>query len=221
MLRGENSPLNIIIRKKLYFKGECKVGKLKARNYGSWIFRILLVISLGVMIWSWLMPWWSISVPEMKVYDMVVIHPWGLDIYSDITAYVYGAAMPGWFAPMMWTYLGLCIAALVLSMFMKDKKVKLWKFNLTLPNFIIGLVGFSYVVVVITMVIVASIRVGDFYDAKLIGVTLVEPLQDHYYDAYSGLRYGYFTACGVGPALILLALLRNKIIKKPKIETIE
>jgi len=30
------------------------------------------------------------------------------------------------------------------------------------------------------------------------------------------LRFGYWLACGIGPFLIILALLRNKIIGKTK-----
>ncbi len=182
----------------------------------AWLFRILIIIAASLMVWSWFMPWWSVNVPDLNLDNAVVIHPWGLEQnLGSLAAYISGSSMPDWFAPIMWTYLGLCIAALLFSLFAGNKEINLWKIKTSLPAIITGLVGLSYIVVVLTAVIFASIRMGDFYNTNLIGSTKIEIMEAHPVYVYSNLRTGYWLACGAGPLLVVLSLLRNKITGKP------
>ena len=183
-------------------------------NARVWLFRVLILAAAGLMLYSWFMPWWMANVFEIAE-DAVVIRPWGLEEnLGPMVSMIKGSDMPAFFAPAMWTYLGLAIAALLFALWVKDRDVRLLRINFNLPKFIIGLVGFSYIVVVVLAVIIAAIRTGDFYGLKLIGYTFVDLGDPMVSGIEAGLLLGYWLACAIGPLLIVLALLRNKIIGK-------
>jgi hypothetical protein len=130
--------------------------------------------------------------------------------------YLQGSEMPGFFAPFMWLYLGLAIAALLIGAWIKDKSIGLFGRKFNLSKLIIGVVGFSYIVVVIVAVIFAAIRTRQF-GLSLLGRSFISrgELEETWVEAR--LLFGYWLACGVGPLLIVLALLRNRIIGKAKL----
>jgi hypothetical protein len=163
------------------------------------------------------MPWWSAYVVGSPGKEHIMIRPWGLEL--DLTVVgpylglVTGYEMPVWLTPTMWAYLGIVIAGLLFSLWAKDKELKLWKVRSTLPSLIIGIVGFSYIVVLVTMFIVATIKTGDVLGLKLIGTTVVS-IGGNRGTIVSDLQLGYWLAWSAGTLLIVLALLRNKIIGK-------
>lgn len=122
--------------------------------------------------------------------------------------------MPVWFAPFMWTYLGLVVVALLFSLFAKEKEVKIGRFKSSLPQLIIGLVGFSYIVVAIVAAIYIAVRTGDFFGVKLMGHTVVDLTYPLIGDAFSKLLLGYWLVCGAGILCLLLAIFRKRIIGK-------
>lgn len=161
------------------------------------------------------MPWWTCEIVELMLDEpSILIRPWGLENnVKGFESYAADAEMPSFFAPLMWTYLCLCILGLIYSLFAHEKKIRIGKFNSTMPQLLIGLVGISFLVVVITAVIFAAIRTGDFYGTKLIGRTYI--IVTPYFmesDVYANLTPGFWLASSVGPLLIILALLRNKIL---------
>lgn len=184
----------------------------------TWLFRGLILIASAFMVISFILPWWSSYIEEINEI-VAKIYPYGLWLNMDeIGGYMYympGAAMPGWFAPAMWFYLGLCILALIFSMFAKEKPISLGKLKMSLPQFVIGFVGISYLVVDIVFIIVASIRTGSFFGGMpLLGefhINLGHLLEG---DAFSKFEIGFYLSCGVGLLLIVLSLLRNKLIGK-------
>jgi hypothetical protein len=186
-----------------------------------WLFRGLVIATAGLMIFSFNQMWWSASIPilDREGANIVRIYPFGLShsVPVEYHKYLAGSEMPAFFTPLMWIYLGLCIAALLFSLWAKDRDVRLWRIKFNLPKLIIGLVGFSYMVVVVLAVVVAAIRTGDFFNMHLLGstyITLGAPLEGW---AYGNLKFGYWLACAVGPLLIVLSLLRNRIVGKPKL----
>jgi hypothetical protein len=131
--------------------------------------------------------------------------------------YIPGAEMPVWFEPLMWTYLGIVLAALLVGLFVKNKGFNIWKIHFRLPSFLIGLVGFSYMVIVVLAVIVAAIRTGDYFSGiHQIGYNFISLGFDYETGMESYLLPGYWTACAVGPAILILAILRNFIVGKAK-----
>jgi hypothetical protein len=190
-------------------------------NSKVWLFRGLLIVVGGLMLLSWFMPWWSINVYEIGE-DAAVIRPWGLETHlrESEQALIAGAEMPDWFAPFTFTYLGIAVLALVFSLFAKAKQFKFGSIKLTLPSLLIGLVGLSYIVVVITMFVVATIRTGEYFGGiNLIGYTYIDLGEPYMSGADAGLLFGYWLACVVGPLLVLLAIFRNKIIGEPETVT--
>jgi hypothetical protein len=183
----------------------------------TWLFRILVLAALGLMVLSWLMPWWAADVEAISE-DAVIIHPWGLEQHlGEMADMIRNAKMPVWFAPVMWSYLGLALTALLVGLFIKEKAFNLGKFRLSVPSLLIGIVGFSYVVVVVMAVIVAAVRTGDFWDLKLIGYTYINLGEPAVTGVTANLLLGYWLACSVGPALIALAVLRNRITGKSQV----
>jgi hypothetical protein len=179
-----------------------------------WLFRVLVMVAAGLLLLSWFLPWWAANVSQLGTQNHVIIHPWYLEIDMQVYYYIaQGSDMPGWFAPVMWAYLGLAIAALLIGAWIKDKSLGLLGRRLNLSRWLVGFIGFSYIVVVILAVIVAAIRTGDFGLNLLKGTYISFGGYEQSW-VTSRLLFGYWLACGVGPLLIVLALLRNKIIGK-------
>jgi hypothetical protein len=183
----------------------------------SWIYRILIVLGVGLMIISWLLPWWGANIESLMLDNAVVIHPYGLDAskMTGYASYIRGAEMPGWFALCMWTYLGLAIAALLAGAFLKNKDINLFGKKLNLSRWLIGIVGFSYAVVVIVAYVYATMRVQDFGLDSLVGRKWVQAggIAETSWIS-SSLKIGYWLACGTGLYFIILALFQNKIMGK-------
>jgi hypothetical protein len=185
----------------------------KASNTGIWIFRVLVVAVAGVMLVSWFLPWWTVDI-EAFGNDMVQIRPWGLVLnerMGDFKVLLKGADMPVWFAPFMWTYLGLCMIALLVGAWVRDKELDIGRFKIKLSQLLIGGVGFSYFVVGIVTAIYGSIRANAIMGVPLLGrsfINLGEPLITY---IESRFLPGYYLIYVTAILLIALALLRDKI----------
>jgi hypothetical protein len=116
----------------------------------------------------------------------------------------------------MFSYLGIAVLALLASMFLKDKAVKVLKFNFTLPQLIILIVGISYIIVPVVAAIFAAVRTGDFWGMHLLGETHIV-INDLESDVVAGFLPGYYLAYAAGVLMVVLALLRNKITGKASV----
>jgi hypothetical protein len=189
-------------------------GVAKASSARVWLFRVLVVVVAGMMLVSWFLPWWTIDVEQLG-NDIVQIRPWGLQMDDRLGGFeilLKGAPMPVWFAPFMWTYLGLCMAALLVGLVVGEKKIGFGGFKIKLSQFFVGGVGFSYIVAGIVAAVYASMRMKSMGDVPLQGRALVDlgdPLVT-YVD--TRLLLGYYLIFVVGVLFLVLALLRDKII---------
>ena len=180
-----------------------------------WIFRIFVLLGTGLLLCTWFMPLWSCEV--IGAPGTIQIRPWGLEIAINeyFMEFVADAPMPAFFAPAMWTFLGLVVGMLIFSLFAKEKMLNIFgKVKMPLPQFLILFVGIAFVVFVIVMPAVTAIRTGAFYDLHLIGRSYIDTPFHESTNAYAGLLPGYWLTCAVGPYFMALALLRNKIIGK-------
>ena len=188
-------------------------------NIRSWIFRVLVLIGVGLMVYTWFQPWWIAHVIVLNA-DAVKVFPYGMTIdLGGNEAWVEGAdeVMPGWFTPFMWVYLGLCVVALLASLFVSsEKRVGFGRMSLSLPKALISGVGLSYIIVAISAVAVISANAPSFYDAPLMGTVYVYISQHEASDVKTSLEFAYWLAWGTGLFLVILGLLRNKIIGKIK-----
>jgi hypothetical protein len=177
-----------------------------------WLFRGLVIVAAGLMLLSWFMPWWSAdSSGDLELKNAVIIHPYGLEQnMGEFAVYIAGSEMPAWFAPVAWTFLGICIAALLLAAWIENKDVRLIGRNVNLSKLLVGVVGFLYIFAAVLAVIVAAIRTADY------GLTLQGHTDFERGPARIGVdasaQFGYILAYGVGLLCIALAFLREKIV---------
>ncbi len=182
----------------------------------AWIFRGLVLVATGWLLYSWFMPLWGLDIAQLRP-DAVILRPWGEELFLGPDAPKFTMpTMPDFFAPLMWTYLGIIVVLLLSSLLVREKAFSLGRLRLSLPQAIIGGVGFVHLIFAVVTPIMITIKLGQ---SPLSGVTT--PLQGtvvldlgypYVSEATSSLRLGYWLAWGVGTFLIVLALLRNKII---------
>lgn len=189
-----------------------------SRNAGAWIYRGLVVVGAGLLLFSWFMPLWGLDI-EMLRPDAVLVQHWGEELFIGAWADVFDIPkMPSFFPVLMWIYLAIAIALLLASLVLPERPFTLVGIRLSVPQAIIGFVGISYIVYVVVAAIVIAYNLGQFEVAEG-GVTT--PLQgdvtldfgDLYVSkATSSLRLGYWLSLGAGIFLVALALLRPKIM---------
>lgn len=187
-------------------------------NMRVWLFRCLVIIATSLMLVTWLMPWWTCDILGLPLFNAVTIHPYGLEqALGEWVGYIAGSEMPVWFAPLMWTYLGICIVSLSFSLLPKGEVVGSGKLKLSLSQVIIGGVGVSYIAVAVLATIVAAIRTGDFFGGlPLQGSIELTEANGVPYPTLVDTRLlpGYYLVYFTGLFFIALGLLRNKIIGK-------
>ncbi len=181
-----------------------------------WLFRGLVVVAAALMVVVWFMPWWVLDVAELGK-NVVTIHPWGLETAQALGGFevlMKRAAMPEWFAPMMWAYLGLCLIALVIGLFVRGKAFGIGKFKLALGQILIAGVGISYIVAAIVMAVYASMRTAQFYEIPLQGHAVVDLGDPVIATVDTSLALGWYLIYVVGIVLVVLGLLRDRITGK-------
>ncbi len=182
-----------------------------------WLFRVLVLAAAALFVVSWLIPWWRCNIQESGLF--VQIRPWGLEHnLGNFVMYMGGdPSMPGFFAPLMWAYLVIAIGALLVSLFLKERTLTIKKRQFSLPRFIVFLVGLSYIVFVLVFLAYAYLRVSAL-GSEFIGIGYVTIPEFHLgAESISDLEPGFKVACFVGPLLVVLALLRNKILGPAKV----
>lgn len=186
------------------------------RGLRLWLFRGLILVGAGFMLWSWYSPWWGARISDLSGSDHILLRPWGVEVMSaEIRTYANRAlyAMPAFFAPLMWAYLGLCMVALAVGLFVNGQ-ISLGRFGLSLQQVLIGLVGLSYLIAVATAFAIAQIRAGAG-GVEFVGSSIVPNPMTGGNTRFTGeLKLGYWMAGAAGLFLVILALLRNAIVGK-------
>ncbi len=182
-----------------------------------WLFRVLVLVAAALFAVSWVIPWWRSNIQESGLF--VQIRPWGLEHnLGNFVIYMGGDPnMPGFFAPLMWAYLVVAIAVLLVSLFLKERTLKVFKFAFSLPQFLVFAVGVSYIIFALVFLVYAYIRVSAL-GVEFLGISYVTIPEFHLgAESISDFEPGFKVACFVGPLCVVLALLRDKIIGKPKL----
>jgi hypothetical protein len=186
-------------------------------NIRSWLFRGLVITGIAGVVTSWLLPWWGVFIWVLGDEDKVRIFPYGLwEGLGGWAGFMGSAAeMPAFFTPLMWLYLGLIVAALLFAIWKMNKSIRLMGREFNLSRLLVGIVGLSYVVIILSFYFYAKMRVEEF-GIDFIGTSyIIAGITVKSY-ATAGFRPGLWLACGVAPYLILLSLLRNVIVGKPR-----
>ena len=182
-----------------------------------WIFRGLILGGAVLMLVSWFMPWWAAQINGLPGKDHLVMRPWGVEVVAEVKAYADKSlySMPAFIAPFMWLYLGLCMVALTVSLFV-EKQITLGRFKFSLPQVLIGIVGLSYLIAVISAFAIAQLKSADS-GVHFLGSSMVRnALTGGKVKITGALELGYWLAVGAGPVLVALALLRNFIVGRAK-----
>jgi hypothetical protein len=114
----------------------------------------------------------------------------------------------------MWVLLGVAILCLFSAFWFQDKKIKLFNRNFNLSSFLTIFMGISYIIVVIAAFIVLNIQTkifgGEYFE--LVGENFISMggFEESY--CYSRFEFGWWLACAMGPVLVLLGIVRNKVI---------
>lgn len=173
--------------------------KWNMTNSRIWLFRILVLAAAGLMVVSFIMPWWSADVKTFGD-DVVRIYPYGLQHdLGSAGGFIVDSEPPSWLMMFNWVFLGICVALLIYGMWLISRRGRL----------VIGLVGIAYIVFAIAATIYAAISTGT-YDMSLIGAgeVTVSGITDK---VNAGFLVGYYLAYSAGLILIILALFRDKI----------
>lgn len=188
------------------------------RGLRLWVFRGLIVIGAGLMLYSWYSPWWGAQISDLSGNDHMLMRPWGVEVMAaEIRTYANRSlySMPAFFAPLMWTYLGICMVALAISLFV-EKQFSLGRFRLSLPQVLIGLVGLSYLIAVAAAFTIAQIRAGAG-GVSFVGSSIVpNPMTGGSTRFTGALKPGYWLAAGAGAFFVALAVLRNTIVGRAR-----
>ncbi len=194
---------------------------VKKTSSNVWVFRGLVIIAAGLMLFAWLSPWWATDASgDMILKNAVIIHPWGLEQnMGTYSQYITGADMPGWFPYFAWSYLGICMVVLICALVLKDKVVRFAGIKWSRSEIMVGLVGVSYIGTALIMFIVAKIRTADF-GVNLLGQSKLAVGPERLtFD--SSLQIGFWLAIVVGIFMIVVAYYeyrqawkKVKIIKK-------
>ena len=186
-----------------------------AGGVGAWIFRLLLVAAAAFMAYTFFQPWWSADVAVIPGENDLVLHPWGVETVAQVRAGADPAlySMPAFFAPFVWTYFGLAMLALAVSLFW-TRSLALGRLRLPLPAVLIILVGLSYLIAVGLAYYIGDMR-ATALDTKFIGrSSYTDPTSHRKIQMVSDLRDGYWLALYAGVALVVLGLIRFLFVRR-------
>lgn len=189
------------------------VARSREISVGAWLFGGLTLAGVAAMLYTWYQPWWIAYIEELRE-NGVVIFPHAMNISGTLRSYpqwIIGAEMPPWFFPLMWVYLGVMLLALFASLFYNDEWFRLGKFQISMAQALVAVAGILYIIYVVVFPIVVAIRAPEFHGVPLQGNIFIS--MDDHTESYviTSLQSGYWIACVVGPFLLALALLRDKI----------
>jgi len=183
----------------------------------TWIFRALLVAGAAFMVYTWFQPWWSADIAVIKGPNDMVLHPWGVEAVSQVRNNTDTSQfdMPGFFAPFMWVYLGVCMLALAAALFI-NRRFKLGPINLPIAMLLIAFVGLSYMSALGIAYGIGTLRSG-WAGANFIGKSsILQAETGTKIKMVSQLELGFWLSLGAGGFLTLLALVRPLFVRTPK-----
>ena len=188
----------------------------KNNNTGRWIYRGLTLVGLGLILYTWFQPMWVAFIEELGE-EAVKIYPYTMTVIGTLRDYpqwIAGSEMPVWFWPAMWIYLLICVFSLLASFLFKNEWFKIGKKKVYVDQFLVGLIGFGYIVFVIVLPLTISLLAPQFGGVKLQGEVFIS--MDEHTESWvtSSLQPAYWITCVIGPMLMLMAIFRNKIMGK-------
>jgi hypothetical protein len=182
-----------------------------------WIFRVLVVAGAAFMIYSWFQPWWSADIAVIPGDSDMVLHPWGVDVVSQVSSNIDASAFempfPTVFAGFMWVYLVVCMLGLAASLFWKGR-LRLGRINVPWAVVIILLVGLSYAIATGLAYEIGTLKAAAS-GGKFVGrSSVIEPTTGAKLKMTSDLLIGYWLALSAGGVLTFLGIIRFLFVRQ-------
>jgi hypothetical protein len=173
------------------------------------LFRGLTVIVAGLVVVSFATSWWNAEIINAiaGVVGKVSIYPYGLKhTLVEYASYLAADETPFYHTVFAWIYLAVSVGLIVFSAWLKGKS-NMW---------LLGGIGFTYVVYAVIAITWIASRAGDF-GISLQGWSIEEI--DKASSVLSSIQPGYYLALATGFVCMALAVFRDKIVGKTKIIT--
>ena len=183
----------------------------------EWIFRVLVVAGAVFMLYSWFQPWWSGDLAVIPGDNDMVLHPWGVEVVSQVSSNVDASAfempVPESFAGFMWVYLVVCMLGLAASLFWKGR-LRLGRINVSWAVVIILLVGLSYAIAAGLAYEIGTLKAAAS-GGKFVGrSSVIEPTTGAKLKMTSDLLIGYWLALSAGGVLTFLGIIRFLFVRQ-------
>jgi hypothetical protein len=171
-----------------------------------WLFRLLVAVAVFLMVWSFIMPWWTAGLSGIVSKATINIYAYGIpdkNIPAGVMNYIAGDITPLYQIVLAWIYLAAS-AILVMG--------STW-INGRMGQIMPGIIGIGFIAYAATAVyaVIAS-RTAEF-DIPLQGIANIVS-EGTTTKISTSFAAGYYWAYASGGACIFLALLRGVITGK-------
>ena len=180
-------------------------------NWRVWLFRGLVAIAAILMVRSFIMAWWSANI----IPPGAVVSPGAIQIYSyglrhslvQLREYIAADETPLYQTILAWIYLAASVGLILFSTWLKGIK----------GRWLLGSIGLIYVIyAAVAVFVVIANRTADF-GISLQGWSTIT-VQGQTGSILTSIKPAYYLAYAAGGMCIALALLRNMIIGKPRLD---
>ncbi len=186
------------------------------RSSRVWLFRSLVAVIASMMVTSFTMPWWIANLSGVATEDTVItitLRIYAYGFYPAEFPFPFVGSLlaedvtPFYQTVFAWIYIAASVGLILYSTWLKGRK----------GRWLLGGTGLVYIAYAAIAVIWIAIRTG-YFDLPLQGSSSIIQL-DTQFSVEANLPFGYYLAHTSGLMCIALALLRNKIVGKPKLVT--
>ena len=187
-------------------------------NSRLWLFRGLVAIAIGMMVASFIMPWWSLSdiYTEDQEGEIVGFSIYGYGLPQGQSGpleetYWREDITPFYQTVLAWIYVAASAGLLLYSTWLKGRKGQLISGG-------IGLIYIVYALIAAFVVIAGRLATRGSIPIPLQGEGSAIGEWDTIYFLTS-LQPGFYLALATGAFIVLLAIFRSKIVGRPKLST--
>jgi hypothetical protein len=192
--------------------------RLNMVSLRPWLFRILVACAAGLIVTSAIMPWWTASIVSEQVGDMGTVYLYQYGIPRVLHTELIGEVTPFYQTVLSLIYIAVIVGLILFSIWLRGRK----------GRWLLGGVGLTYIAYAAIAVVWIAIRTGDLgtslgdvgTELSLQGQSIIEFLVGDvviFFTIDASLRFGFYLACAAGFTCVVLALLRDKIVGKPKL----
>jgi len=175
----------------------------------AWVFRVLVLIVAAIMVASFVKPWWTCKIhsmwEEQDIGKALEIYAWGFrpDVLV-LRSYVDGDVTPLRMVRMAWGYLAVSVLLALVSTWLKGRKGRL----------LLALVGLVYIGYAVAGILWIKQRTWEGFGINLQGFTYLSDIG--VIEVFARVMSSYYLAPISGVLFVLLALLRDVIVGRPK-----